>query len=299
MDWPELNINSLIDTLYMHSKKLEAEADLARIHSLVYDMISKAIPWDALYIGYYLEDLNALQIRFWVEEGQPRPEFTEPVENSIAGSVIAKKDVIALNSRDEIFRLLDPSQLKAVGPDARLPQSILSAPIIAVGQVLGVLTLQSYQVNQYSTASARVLYLICCLIAPSLELASNIARNDDAHGTSGDEIGALDHGEASSALQKLYTSVLNQNHRLRSVIDLARRICHEMNQPLTGISGYCALIREELAEDHRAYEDLSQIEEQAQRLEQLIYDFQSIAQLGDLEDTVFRVDDTVATGKKC
>jgi signal transduction histidine kinase len=291
MDRPELNINLLIDTLYAHSKKLEAEGDLTQIHLLAYDMISKAIPSDALYIGYFLEDVNALRVRFRVEEEQPGPEFTEPLENSIAGHVISQRDVIALNSRDEILRLIDSSHLKASGPDEKLPQSILAAPIIARGQVLGVLVLQSYQTNQYPAVAARVLYVICSLLAPSLQRASNNARNGvDGQECSDVDIDARSKSEAISPLEKPYKSVLNQNDKLRSVIDLARRICHEMNQPLTGISGYCALIREELAEDHRAYEDLNQIEEQAQRLEQLIYNLQSIAQLEDVEDTVLRLD---------
>ncbi|MCG8608796.1 GAF domain-containing protein [bacterium] len=287
MDRPELNINSLIDILYAYSKKLEAVGDLAQIHSLVCDMICRAVPSDALYIGYYLEGTNALQVSFCMEEGQPRPEFMEPLENSIAGHVIARQEVIALNSSDEILQLVDPSQIRAIGPDERLPQSILCAPIIIGGEIFGVLYLQSYQAGHYPPVSARVLYLICRLIAPSLQPASNMARNGvDGHGTSGLAIDTVDSSEAVSSPEHS-TSVLNQNVKLRSVIDLARRICHEMNQPLTGISGYCALIREELAKDHHAYEDLNQIEVQAQRLEQLIYNFQSIAQLEEADDTEF------------
>ncbi len=67
-----------------------------------------------------------------------------------------------------------------------------------------------------------------------------------------------------------------KNQKLRSIIDVARSIAHELNQPLTGIGGYCTLIREDLSDDHAIIKDIDEIMKQAARLEELVYRFQNI-----------------------
>lgn len=67
--------------------------------------------------------------------------------------------------------------------------------------------------------------------------------------------------------------------KIKTVLELAVSLSHEMNQPLTGISGYCALIKEQLAETDPIYHDIIQIEKQAYRLETLVNKFQNIALL--------------------
>lgn len=74
--------------------------------------------------------------------------------------------------------------------------------------------------------------------------------------------------------------------KLRSLLQLAATVSHEMTQPLTGISGYCALVKEQLHEEDPIYKDILQIERQARRLEQLVNKFQNVAllEISDLSD---------------
>ncbi|MFQ5601881.1 MAG: histidine kinase dimerization/phospho-acceptor domain-containing protein [bacterium] len=75
---------------------------------------------------------------------------------------------------------------------------------------------------------------------------------------------------------KEFEDEIIQHKKLQSVLELAEMIGHEMNQPLTGIAGYCALIKEEIDQDHPIYRDVVQIEKQARRLEDLVFEFQNI-----------------------
>ncbi len=68
-----------------------------------------------------------------------------------------------------------------------------------------------------------------------------------------------------------------ENEKLKSVLELATKISHEMNQPLTGIAGYCDLIAEQLDPDNPLSRDIAQIRKQAERLEKLVNRFQSVA----------------------
>ncbi len=71
----------------------------------------------------------------------------------------------------------------------------------------------------------------------------------------------------------------------QSVVQLARAVVHEFNQPLTGISGYCALIKEELQDNGQLYRDIDEIEKQARRLEELVQQFHSVANLTNVPKT--------------
>lgn len=79
--------------------------------------------------------------------------------------------------------------------------------------------------------------------------------------------------------KKKYEEEMIQKEKLQSVIELAGAVAHELNQPLTGITGYCALIKEEIDNAHPLYKDISEIEKQAARLEKLVNKFQNIARL--------------------
>ncbi|MFQ5822649.1 MAG: histidine kinase dimerization/phospho-acceptor domain-containing protein [bacterium] len=79
--------------------------------------------------------------------------------------------------------------------------------------------------------------------------------------------------------KKNYEEELIQKEKLQSVIELAGAVGHELNQPLTGITGYCALIKEELQKEHPLYKDITEIEKQAGRLEMLVNKFQNIARV--------------------
>jgi signal transduction histidine kinase len=72
---------------------------------------------------------------------------------------------------------------------------------------------------------------------------------------------------------------LNENKRLNSIIAFTRSIGHELNQPLTGISGYCALLKEEVDKGSSLYQDIHEIEQQAIRLERIVNKFQSVTHL--------------------
>jgi len=70
-----------------------------------------------------------------------------------------------------------------------------------------------------------------------------------------------------------------ETERLKTAVDLARTVAHELNQPLTGVVGYCSLIREAMSPDDKFYEDIKKIERQAERIEELIKKFQNIVRV--------------------
>jgi signal transduction histidine kinase len=57
-----------------------------------------------------------------------------------------------------------------------------------------------------------------------------------------------------------------ESERMRGVLEMAGAVCHEMNQPLTAISGFSELISLRLSEEDPFYDHLSKLSEQVHRL---------------------------------
>lgn len=57
-----------------------------------------------------------------------------------------------------------------------------------------------------------------------------------------------------------------EKERLQALVETAGAVCHEMNQPLMGISGYGELCLMEIPEDHQAYSQVQKILEQVRRM---------------------------------
>lgn len=147
---------------------------------------------------------------------------------------------------------------------------LMATPLVFDGQAQGVLEIRSHD-RPYSDRDAEALHNISSLIAAIL---AAFWRKD------------LNTQAAKSLAQKNSTAAMErQNKKLLSVVELARSIAHELNQPLTGISGYCALIKEEIVEGHPIARDVDEIQKQALRLEQLIHKFQNAAHVEYREDS--------------
>ena len=60
---------------------------------------------------------------------------------------------------------------------------------------------------------------------------------------------------------------------------MAGSVAHELNQPLTGILGYCALLKEDLDPESKLIEEIGVIEGQADRIAKLIKKFQNLVSI--------------------
>jgi PAS domain S-box-containing protein len=54
--------------------------------------------------------------------------------------------------------------------------------------------------------------------------------------------------------------------KLHGVLEMAGAVCHEQNQPLMAINGYCTLVQMDLDPDHPAYSRITNIQKAAERI---------------------------------
>lgn len=57
-----------------------------------------------------------------------------------------------------------------------------------------------------------------------------------------------------------------ENDRLQGALDMARTICHEMNQPLQVITGFSELLTSKMSEGDQHYKEIKQIQQSALRI---------------------------------
>ncbi len=56
------------------------------------------------------------------------------------------------------------------------------------------------------------------------------------------------------------------NEKLRRVLETAGTVCHDLNQPLMAVSGYCELIMMDVEDDQPIYRQLNKMKEQVDRM---------------------------------
>ncbi|MFQ5768954.1 MAG: histidine kinase dimerization/phospho-acceptor domain-containing protein [bacterium] len=267
MKQDKLKLSERFDTLYKISQFVQSESDLEKLNWSIYQLVCGVIALDAFYIGLYYEKDNLLDLIFIIDEGKRYPRVLESIGTGFCSRAILKKETVILNRTVEDIKSLSRQEIKTIGNRERISKSIIVSPLIISDQVVGVVSAQSYGQIIYSEAETKLLSIIGSQVAGVWQNAWNLQSM------------SVDKDELNASEIIGQPLEFMQTEKLRSVLKLAFTLAHEMNQPLTGISGYCALIREEIEEDHPIYKDIKQIEKQAQRLEQLINKFQTIAQL--------------------
>ncbi|MCZ6820145.1 MAG: hypothetical protein O7G31_11755 [Calditrichaeota bacterium] len=234
---------SLFHFLRVTSQAIHSGLQLEDFLSKLAEAIHQVLPVSALAISKY--DAVSASLHTVYSGGAESTSGDGKLSPNLADEAVANKQVVWENVHNQ-----------------NASSGLMAAPLLSHGRVSGIIQVRSDRLpyhNQHSEA----LYVISSVVALVLD---NFWQKD----------GKPETDKLSTRDRKL--AVLEtRNKKLFSVVELARSIAHELNQPLTGISGYCALIKEELAEGHPITKDVDEIQKQALRLEQLIHKFQNAA----------------------
>ncbi len=142
---------------------------------------------------------------------------------------------------------------------------VLAIPMVFENEVVGLMHAKSPRGVAFSETDEAFLVAVAAHLTTAFRDTAPVASEHDV-------------------LKEKLEEAENKNRKLLSIIEIARSIAHEFNQPLTGISGYCTLILEELESETNVLDDVAEIKKQAKRLENLVHKFQNIAHVEYLED---------------
>lgn len=198
----------------------DALRDLQTVYQTIYEQVRRVMPTDAFYISRYYSASETLNIDFFIDEGVAYSpiEYTHyPV--SIRKMLYQEKMGYMFSTAGEFAAFLEEESLntcEALIGNERPSQSLLFSPIRYGGQVLGMLSAQSYQPHAYTRRHLEML--------KEISVQAGIAI-----------INARLNTELRDALKRAQESEQLKNHFLMTA-------SHELRTPLTAIQGYIELL---------------------------------------------------------
>lgn len=233
--------------LYEICQYIGFSSSLDELLNKIYELLGKVMPTEAFYVGLYQGGTESLDFVFIMDENKRYPRVSAQLESEIAAQAIFKKETILLNRTEKEISSINPKTAKTFGNKEKISKSIMASPILVGDKVEGVISTQSYAWNAYNSDNARFLSVIATCTGAVL---GNLERE-----------------------------------KLQSMIELASSVSHEFNQPLTGIMGYCNLIKEDLNQQSPLFDDIVEIAKQAARLQKLVRKFQKIIQINKQDNS--------------
>lgn len=137
--------------------------DLSDLLEVVYRKINRLMDTTTFYIGLYNPETEILQITGAYDHGFYRDDELQDAEAGLAGRVLrSRQPVIILDTAS------DPLPQEAI-IDGEMPRSILMMPLIAQDDLVGVISVQSYQPNAYKPEDIALLETLAGPVASAIQ----------------------------------------------------------------------------------------------------------------------------------
>jgi diguanylate cyclase (GGDEF)-like protein len=173
---------------------LASTLEAGQLYRTIYEQASRVLETTGFYISLYDADQDEATVVFYADRGEVAwPDLT--YRGSDSRAIREATSVLDdLSHPDEAVMLLGPEG------DAEITRSVVSAPMVHKGRVLGVVSAQSYRAAAYSDADVELLEAIADLAAVAVANARSIAELEHQRQES-DQLEAI--GRALSASLEL------------------------------------------------------------------------------------------------
>jgi len=150
-------------------REISALSDLPTLMQTVYEQIEKTLPVNLFFIGLYDAAKNELNFPIMYDEGQRWEQPVKAVtQATFSGQTILNRAPLLINQwADTDQTSLSPRII--VGNPGRTTTSLMFAPMIFAGEVMGVISVQSYTPNAYTQEDLDLLYGIANQVAVAIQ----------------------------------------------------------------------------------------------------------------------------------
>lgn len=140
-----------LETLQEISRSISMLKDLPGTLRLVLEQMQAALPMDGFVVSFYDQETNMVSFPLVYDNGKTYQEDSMPLypQNVIADAIYERKTHILNRSEEQIENPSLPAQ-KRLGT-RKVSASILTAPMIVHGRVIGTLSAHSYSCNATMT----------------------------------------------------------------------------------------------------------------------------------------------------
>ncbi|RMD92660.1 MAG: GAF domain-containing protein [Calditrichaeota bacterium] len=169
---------SHFDVLESFGTIASSTLDADELFWIIYHHVHRVMDVDAFFIGLYMPGEKAIDLVFMVDEEERFPRVVEPLGNGIASQALRRREPILCNrTKDEILALEKNKQgINFFGNHNRVSKSLLAAPIIYRGRLIGVISVQSYKYNAYNENHLRLLNVLASQAGVAIENAHLFAE---------------------------------------------------------------------------------------------------------------------------
>jgi len=220
-----------VELLSEIGRKITSSLSVEKIIGTVYDNVNALMDANVFGIGIYNEALKRIEYPATYENGEPLPFYTNDVndKNRFGSVCFSKGDEIIIGNLDEEYK----NHLQEITtPHAgEQPVSVIFLPLIAKGEKLGVITIQSFKEKAYTDYHLFMLRNIATYTAIAIE-------NAESYDTLNQTVTTL----------KSTQNQLIQSEKMASLGELTAGIAHEIQNPLNFVNNFSEINKEMIAE---------------------------------------------------
>ncbi len=174
-----------IETLADIGQKITALLDIKTIISTVYANVNQLMPAEAFGIGLYYPRTKSIYFEGFIEKGEILPVHWHSLQDKVLPVICFKKqkEIVINNLQTEYSQYLDEPLTAAAG---ELPQSLVYLPLSLEKKLIGVITVQSFKPNAYSSFQLTMLESLASYITIALDNAAayEMIESKNSHITS-------------------------------------------------------------------------------------------------------------------
>ena len=157
-------------------EEIGANIEIEKIVASVYQHIIHLMPVDAFFIGIFDERKQDIEFELAIEANQTLPKFSIPLSDKLRPAIwcLNNKAPLIINNFELERTNEEIAKLRPVAPmENTRVESMVYWPLLVGSQVVGLLSVQSYEPNAYSEACQQIMKAIANTTAIALNNASS------------------------------------------------------------------------------------------------------------------------------
>jgi GAF domain-containing protein len=163
--------NSELQIINRVQEGLAYKLDFQGIIDLIGEQVGEIFGADTTSVAMYDEERDWVSNVYYVDRGQRIPWPDRPASRpSLGVIVLGSRKPLLIGTKEESLRL-GGLRVPRPGDDVDKNESYLGVPILAEGQPIGLITIQSYEQNAYKQDDVRLLQMLANSMSIALENA--------------------------------------------------------------------------------------------------------------------------------